>query len=56
MTAVIPKSYIKKTVIKYYPTAVIIKLRIFIKAKLITFIDTSYALIKSREDIKSKDA
>jgi hypothetical protein len=51
-----PELYIKEIIIKYYLTAVIIKLRVFIKVKLITFIDTSYTSTKSREDIKTKDA
>jgi hypothetical protein len=56
VTVVIPELYIKKIIIKYYPTVVIIKLRISTKAKPIISIDTSYAPIKSREDIKTKDA
>jgi hypothetical protein len=51
----IPELYIEKTVIKYYPTAVITELRISIKTKFIVFINTSYTLIKSKEDIKTKD-
>jgi hypothetical protein len=34
---------------------VIIKLRVFIKAKFIISIDASYTPIKNREDIKIKD-
>jgi hypothetical protein len=51
----IPKPRIKKTVIKYYPAAVITELRVFIKAKLIIFINTFYIFIKSKEDIETKD-
>jgi hypothetical protein len=50
-----PKLYIKKTVIEYYPITVIIKLRVSTRAKYIISIDTSYILIKSKEDIKTKD-
>jgi hypothetical protein len=56
MTVVMPELYIKKIIIEYYPAVVIIKPRVFIKAKLITFIDTSYAPTESREDIKTKNA
>jgi hypothetical protein len=56
VAVVISELYIKKIIIKYYPAAIIIKLRISIRVKLITSIDTSYAPIKSREDIKTKDA
>jgi hypothetical protein len=50
------KLYIKKIIIKYYPAAVITEPRVSIKTKFITFINTSYVLIKSREDIKIKNA
>jgi uncharacterized membrane protein len=56
MAIIIPKPYIKKTVIEQYPTAVIIKSRVSIKAKFIIFINTSYILIKSRKDIETKNA
>jgi hypothetical protein len=56
VTVGIPEPYIKEIIIKYYLTVVIIKPRISIKAKLITSINTFYTLIKSREDIKIKDA
>jgi hypothetical protein len=52
----LPELYIKKIIIKYYPTAVITKLRILIRVKLIIFIDIFYALIKSKEDIEIRDA
>jgi hypothetical protein len=52
----IPEPRIKKIIIKYYLAAVITELRVFIKVKLIIFINTSYTLIKSREDIEIKDA
>jgi hypothetical protein len=53
---VILKLYIKKIIIKYYLTAVITELRVFIKIKLIIFIDTSYIPTESREDIETEDA
>jgi hypothetical protein len=56
MAVVISELYIKKIIIKYYPAAVITKLRVSIKVKSITSIDTSYTLTKSREDIKTKNA
>jgi hypothetical protein len=56
MAAVIPELYIKKIIIKYYLTAVIIELRVFIKTKFIIFIDIFYTPTKSKEDIKIKDA
>jgi uncharacterized membrane protein len=56
MAVVMPELYIKKIVIEYYLTAVTIKSRVFIKAKSIIFINTSYILTKSREDIKTEDA
>jgi hypothetical protein len=52
----IPELYIEKIIIKYYPTAVITEPRVSIKAKLITFIDTSYTPTESKEDIETKDA
>jgi hypothetical protein len=56
VTVAISESRIEKIIIKYYPAAVITELRVSIKAKLIIFIDISYTPIKSREDIKTKDA
>jgi hypothetical protein len=50
-----PELYIKKTIIEYYPTAIIIKLRVFIRVKPIISINTSYAPTESREDIKTKN-
>jgi hypothetical protein len=50
-----PELYIKKIIIKYYPAAVITELRVSIKIKLITSIDTSYTLTESREDIKTRN-
>jgi hypothetical protein len=50
------KLYIKKIIIKYYPAIIIIKLRVSIRAKSIISIDTSYTPIKSRKDIKTKNA
>jgi hypothetical protein len=52
----IPELYIKKTVIEYYPIIIIIELRVSIKVKPITSIDTFYAPTESREDIKIKNA
>jgi hypothetical protein len=51
-----PELYIKKIIIKYYLTIIIIKLKVFIKIKSVISIDTSYAPTESREDIKTKDA
>jgi hypothetical protein len=56
VTVVISELYIKKIIIKYYPAIIIIKPRVSIKAKLITFINTFYTLTKSRENIKIKNA
>jgi hypothetical protein len=56
MAVVIPELYIKKIIIEYYPTAVITELRVFIRAKPITSINTSYTPTESREDIKTEDA
>jgi hypothetical protein len=56
VAVVILKLYIKKIIIKYYPAAIIIEPRVSIKAKSVISIDISYILIKSRKDIKTKDA
>jgi hypothetical protein len=56
VTVVIPELYIKKIIIKYYLAAVITELRVFIRVKLITSINTSYTPTESREDIKTEDA
>jgi hypothetical protein len=51
-----PELRIKKIIIKYYLTAVITEPKVSIRVKLIISINTSYTPIKSREDIKTKDA
>jgi hypothetical protein len=56
VAVVIPELYIKKIIIEYYLTAVITELRVFIRAKSIISIDTSYIPTESREDIKTKNA
>jgi hypothetical protein len=52
---VIPELYIEKIIIKYYPIIIITEPRIFIRIKLIIFIDTFYILIKNKKDIKIKN-
>jgi hypothetical protein len=56
VAVVILELYVEKTVIEYYPAAVITEPRVSIRAKPITSIDTFYALTKSREDIETEDA
>jgi hypothetical protein len=51
----IPELRIKKIIIKYYPTAVIIEPRVFIKTKFITSINIFYTPTESRDNIKTED-
>jgi hypothetical protein len=51
-----PKLYIEKIIIEYYPAAIITKLRVSTRVKSITSINTSYTPTESREDIKTKNA